>query len=173
MTHYVGECQRLQTRRVNALDALRLLRNVQQQHQELIFAAAQTSKLTGEEVDARDAFKLLRRVMLPPQWLPEDSQPLEVAAVRQAKVWAIMGFCTGVVGFKREVPPKTSDLCLQYMVEHGQAAVRKAEVVYMLIWQLLGGRGTLSMRPWRSAINACTRLHATPSLLQVCVRSLT
>ena len=46
----------------------------------------QTQPITGEEVDARDAFKLLRRVMLPPQWLPEGSEPLEVSAVKSAKV---------------------------------------------------------------------------------------
>lgn len=46
----------------------------------------QTQHLSGEEVDARDAFKLLRRVMLPPQWLPEGSEPLEVSAVKSAKV---------------------------------------------------------------------------------------
>lgn len=47
----------------------------------------QAAKLTPEEVDARDSFKLLWRVMLLPQWLPEGSEPLEVAAVKAAKVW--------------------------------------------------------------------------------------
>jgi hypothetical protein len=51
-----------------------------------VFHGLQTQHLTGEEVDARDAFKLLRRVMLPPQWLPEGSEPLEVSAVKSAKV---------------------------------------------------------------------------------------
>ncbi len=53
----------------------------------------QTAKLTGEEVDAQDAFKLLRKVTLPPKWLPDDSEPLDMMAVRTAKVrnlrWAM------------------------------------------------------------------------------------
>ena len=51
-----------------------------------IRTALQTAKLSGEEVDAQDAFKLLRRLTLPPQWLPPDSQPIDMASVRRAKV---------------------------------------------------------------------------------------
>ena len=61
----------------------------------------QTQPITGEEVDARDAFKLLRRVMLPPQWLPEGSEPLEVSAVKSAKVRELCShfwfYCLGLI----------------------------------------------------------------------------
>ena len=74
-----------------------------------ILHGPQTTPLTGEEVDARDAFKLLRRVMLPPQWLPEGSEPLEVGAVKSAKVHMHrLGFI-----FTHSCPPASLACCLQ------------------------------------------------------------